>query len=190
MWVTVRDGMLLTSLTIHGMTCCEEAEIDTHFPTLDPDVRALLDGPNFVHLCTLMADGSPRRTVVWGATHGEHAIIFTNNPGGLKGRNMARDPRVAITVVVRENPYRAASCAAAWTARDRRGGGRARRMSVKFTGDPFPMRDNTVYLIAPDYSRFAALPFADTRPRRSEPGATAGPSGLTCPVTRLARTAV
>ena len=155
--------------SIHAMTYCEEAEVDTHFPTLDPDVRALLDGPNFVHLCTLMADGSPHSTVVWGATRGEHAIVFTNNPGGLKGRNMARDPRVAITVVDRENPYRAGQLRGRveGTLTGAEADALVDAMSVKFTGDPFPMRDNTVYLIAPEYSRFAALPFADT-PAKTE----------------------
>lgn len=138
--------------------------MNRHSPTVHPDVRALLDGPNFVHLCTLMADGSPHSTVVWGATRGEHAIVFTNNPVGLKGRNMARDPRVAITVVDRENPYRAGQLRGRveGTLTGPEADALVDAMSVKFTGDAFPMRENTVYLISAEYSRFAELPFADT----------------------------
>jgi PPOX class probable F420-dependent enzyme len=131
---------------------------------LDVRVRALLDGANFVHLCTLMPDGSPHSTVVWGATHGDHAIVFTNNPGGLKGRNMARDPRVAITVVDRDNPYRAGQLRGRveGTLTGDEADALVDDMSVKFTGNPFPMRENTVYLIAAEGSRFAELPFEDT----------------------------
>jgi PPOX class probable F420-dependent enzyme len=131
---------------------------------LDPEVRALLDGANFVHLSTLMPDGAPHGTVVWGAVHDDHAIVFTNNPDGLKGRNMARDPRVAITVVDRDNPYRAGQLRGhvEGTLSGEEADAIVDAMSVKFTGESFPMRDNTVYLIAVDSSRFAELPFADT----------------------------
>jgi PPOX class probable F420-dependent enzyme len=131
---------------------------------LDARVRALLDSANFVHLCTVMPDGSPHSTVVWGATHDDHAIVFTNNPGGLKGRNMARDPRVAITVVDRDNPYRAGQLRGRvkGTLTGDEADALVDDMSVKFTGNPFPMRANTVYLIAVETSRFAELPFEDT----------------------------
>ena len=64
----------------------------------------------------------------------------------------------------RENPYRAGQLRGRvdGTLTGAEADALVDAMSVKFTGDPFPMRDNTVYLIAPDYSRFAglALPFA------------------------------
>jgi hypothetical protein len=36
------------------------------------EVRALLEEPNFVHLSTLRADGSPRNWVVWVGLDGDH----------------------------------------------------------------------------------------------------------------------
>jgi PPOX class probable F420-dependent enzyme len=131
---------------------------------LDSGVRALLDGPNFVHLATLMADGAPHSTVVWGATRGDHAIFFTNDPESLKGRNIARDGRVAMSIADRDNPYRTGQL---------RGhvdgtitGDDADRIvdeiSQVYVGAPFPMRGNTVYLIAVDRSSLTELPFSDT----------------------------
>jgi hypothetical protein len=35
-------------------------------------------------------------------------------------------------------------------------------MACKYTGNPFPLRDNTVYLVEVTRSRFTELPFADT----------------------------
>ena len=32
---------------------------------LSQDVKQLIDGPNFAHLATLMADGSPQSVPVW-----------------------------------------------------------------------------------------------------------------------------
>jgi hypothetical protein len=32
---------------------------------LSPDIRKLIDGPNFAHLATLMPDGSPQSAPVW-----------------------------------------------------------------------------------------------------------------------------
>ena len=129
----------------------------------DPGVRALLDGANFVHLSTLMPDGAPHSTTVWGATHGDYAVFFTNNPGGLKGRNIARDGRVAISIVDRDNPYRTGQLRGHLhgTMTGDEADALVDAMSVKSTGAPFPLRDNTVYLIAVDHSRLTELPFDD-----------------------------
>lgn len=129
-----------------------------------PSVRALLEGANFLHLATLMADGSPHSTVVWGHTRGDHAIFFTNNPDSLKGRNVARDPRVAISLVDRDNPYRAGQLRGrvVGTLTGPEADALVDDMACKYTGNPFPLRDNTVYLVEVTRSRFTELPFADT----------------------------
>ena len=69
-----------------------------------------------------MPGGSPHSTVVWGATRGDRAAFFTNNPASLKVRNIARDPRVSMSLVDRNNPYRSGFL---------RG-----RVVEKLTGDP------------------------------------------------------
>jgi PPOX class probable F420-dependent enzyme len=78
-------------------------------PTLQipSDVRELLTAPNYAHLATLRADGSPRNHVVWVGLEGDHVLVCTSD-FTWKAKDMRRDPRVALSVVDRENPYRMA----------------------------------------------------------------------------------
>ena len=61
-------------------------------------------GPNLAFLATVMDDGSPQVTPVWIALEDGH-ITFNTAAGRLKVKNMRRDPRVAIAVVDRDDPY-------------------------------------------------------------------------------------
>ena len=74
---------------------------------LSAEVKQLVDGPNFAHLATLMSDGSPQSVPVWIGREGEHLIICTGE-GSLKAKNTKRDPRVSLSVVAMDNPYREA----------------------------------------------------------------------------------
>jgi len=65
----------------------------------------ILDKPAFAHLSTIMADGSPQASAVWVDTDGP-LIVVNSAEGRLKDRNIRRDPRVAISVIDPENPYR------------------------------------------------------------------------------------
>jgi len=71
---------------------------------LSQDARRLLDAANFAHLSTLQEDGSPKVEPVWVGREGD-LVLVTSDANSLKGRNLARDPRVAISVVDFENPY-------------------------------------------------------------------------------------
>ena len=107
---------------------------------LPDDVRALLDVPNYVHLSTLRADGSPRNWVVWIAVEGDHLLICTSD-STWKAKDMRRDPRVAISVIDAANPYRMA--AVQGRVIEVRPDEDCRYMdpiSVKYTGLPFPSR--------------------------------------------------
>lgn len=64
----------------------------------------LLDEPNFAHVVTLMPDGMPQTTPVW-IDRDADAVAFNTAKGRTKHRNLQRDPRVALSVVDRENPY-------------------------------------------------------------------------------------
>ena len=68
---------------------------------------ALLDGPNFGHVATILPDGSPHSVAVWIGVEGDRIVFFTQ-PSSRKARNLDADPRLAISVVDRENPYRSA----------------------------------------------------------------------------------
>ena len=53
---------------------------------LSNEVKALLDGPNFAHLATLMPDGSPQGVPVWIGREGDRILICTGE-GSLKAKN-------------------------------------------------------------------------------------------------------
>ncbi|MDO8615481.1 MAG: PPOX class F420-dependent oxidoreductase [Dehalococcoidia bacterium] len=72
--------------------------------TLAPGVKKLFQEPNFAHMATLMADGSPQVSPVWVELDGDRIIVNTAE-GRAKPRNVRRDPRVAISVVNQSNPY-------------------------------------------------------------------------------------
>ena len=59
---------------------------------LSNEIRALLDGPNFAHLATLMPDGSPQSVPVWVGREGDRILICTGE-GSLKAKNTRREPR-------------------------------------------------------------------------------------------------
>jgi len=67
--------------------------------------RDLLTGPNFAHLTTLMADGSPQVTPVWIDAEGD-LVLFNTAEGRVKTRNLDRDGRVALSIQDVQNPYR------------------------------------------------------------------------------------
>jgi len=118
-----------------------------------PDtVRDLLDRPNFAHVATLLPDGAPHSVPVWVGLEGNR-IAFLTHPESRKARNLARDPRVAISVTDRDQPHTMAQVRgrvterlegdAAWTIID--------RLSNKYLGQPYPERtDRVVFLVEPE----------------------------------------
>lgn len=104
------------------------------------DVRALLDAPNYAHLSTLRADGSPRNHVVWVGLEGDHLLVCTDE-SSWKAKDMRRDPRVALSIVDLDNPYRMASLQGRVVeVRSDVGCRYMDRISVKYTNAPFPNR--------------------------------------------------
>jgi PPOX class probable F420-dependent enzyme len=72
--------------------------------TFDDATRRLLDGKNFATVATLNPDGGPHSSVVWFIRDGD-AILFSTISTRKKARNLARDPRISVTVFELENPY-------------------------------------------------------------------------------------
>jgi len=67
--------------------------------------RALLAAPNFASLATTMADGGPQVSVVWIDADADTILVNTAE-GRTKTENMRRDPRLAICLFDRNEPYR------------------------------------------------------------------------------------
>jgi PPOX class probable F420-dependent enzyme len=108
--------------------------------SLPAEVRDLLDAPNYVHLTTLRKDGSPRSWVVWVGLEGDHVLVCTGE-GAWKAKDMVNDPRVSLSVTDGANPYRMAAVQGRVVeVRDDSDGRYMNPISVKYTGQPFPMR--------------------------------------------------
>ncbi|OLC37377.1 MAG: hypothetical protein AUH81_06370 [Candidatus Rokubacteria bacterium 13_1_40CM_4_69_5] len=136
---------------------------------LSPDVRALLEEPNFAHLATLMPDGSPHSAPVWVGVEGDRILIATGD-GSLKGKNTKRDPRVSLSVVAMDNPYREAQLRGRVV--ERRPDPKLEvidRISRKYTGKEFSMRGNpeqrVVLVIEVERARYTVLPFRHALPK-------------------------
>ncbi len=67
--------------------------------------RAFLENPFVGVATTLRPDGSPHATVVWVDVD-DDGVSFNTAYGRTKPRNLARDPRVGLTVVDPENAFR------------------------------------------------------------------------------------
>ena len=72
---------------------------------LTPEQRKLVEAPNLAHFVTLMKDGSPQVTPVWVHCDDEYIIVNTAE-GRQKPLNLARDPRVALSIADAEDPYK------------------------------------------------------------------------------------
>jgi PPOX class probable F420-dependent enzyme len=59
----------------------------------------------FANLATLNADGSPQVTPVWIDFDGTNILVNTAR-GRVKDRNLRREPRVALSLLDPDNPYR------------------------------------------------------------------------------------
>ena len=75
--------------------------------SLEPIPAELFAGGHVVHLSTLRADGSPQSRPLWTIVH-EGDVVFFTQATSPKARDVARDPRVALSVTDKQNPYRSA----------------------------------------------------------------------------------
>jgi PPOX class probable F420-dependent enzyme len=107
---------------------------------LPHDVRALLAAPNYVHLATLRADGSPRGWVVWVGLEDDRVLVCTDDRD-WKAKDMLRDPRVALSVIDAADPYRMAALQGRVTeVRPDVDCAYMDAIAIKYTSRPFPFR--------------------------------------------------
>ena len=128
---------------------------------LPDDVRELFAARNYAHLATMGPKG-PTSVPIWIDVDGDRLFFFTQS-GSRKAKNIADDPRVALSIVDRDDPYRQADVRgrvverldgeAALAAMD--------RLSQKYIGAPFPMRtpETVAFLVEVDKARHVKLPF-------------------------------
>lgn len=130
---------------------------------LTDDVKALIRGANFAHLATLMPDGSPLVTPVWVDLEGDRLLVGTSE-GSLKAKNARRESRVALSIVAFDNPYVEAQLRGRVAERWKDAEFKIMdRVSLKYTGQKFPMRQNpadrVVLVIDVEHARFTRWAF-------------------------------
>jgi PPOX class probable F420-dependent enzyme len=139
---------------------------------LDANIRRLLDAPNFGSLATLMPDGSPKVEPVWVGREGDHILIATDSRG-LKGKNIAQDDRIALSVTDYENPYEQALIRGrVIETRDDNDLAVLDALSREYLGRPFPRRkwsSRVVYVIEAAVARYYKSPLEHAPARRTEP---------------------
>ena len=126
------------------------------------EVRELFAARNYAHLATAGPKG-PTSVPIWIDVEGDRLVFFTQRHS-RKAVNIGRDPRVALSVVDHDDPYRQADVRgrvverlegdAAIAAMD--------RLSQKYIGAPFPMRDpdtTVAFIVEVDRARHVKLPF-------------------------------
>ena len=89
-----------------------------------------------------LGDGTPHVDPVWIDLGGETVLVCTG-ASSLKAKNTRRDPRVGLSVVSMENPYEEAQLRGRVVEqRPDRDFAVMDRITRKYTGKPFPWRDN------------------------------------------------
>jgi len=135
---------------------------------LSPEVKQLIDRPNFAHLATLMPDGSPQSVPVWVGREGDRIVVCTGE-SSLKAKNTRRDPRIALSIVDFTNPYEEVQIRG--RVIERRPDPDLKAMdpiSHKYTSKPFPFRNpegRVALVIEVEKVRYTKLPFEHT-PRK------------------------
>lgn len=71
---------------------------------MSPEVAKLIEDKNLAFVATLMKNDSPQITPVW-IDLVDGIILVNTAKGRVKQKNVSRDPRVAIAIVDRNNPY-------------------------------------------------------------------------------------
>jgi PPOX class probable F420-dependent enzyme len=136
---------------------------------LDAGTRALLAGPNYAHVSTLMRDGSPHSVPVWIDVEGEHPVLV-KELDSVGMRNLRRDPRLALSITCATDPFcmtlirgRAAEVREDHAAAQER----VRRLALLYIGRPYPGEmpaDLVTVVVAPERVSYRRLPGFSPRP--------------------------
>ena len=122
---------------------------------LDPALRRALESRPVAHLATVLPDGSPHCVPVFVGIEGDRIAVFTG-PATRKARNLRRDPRLALSLTLPDDPFTPVvvrgevaewlDADAAWEIVD--------RIQISYTGQPYPRGDERVVaLIEPTIQR-------------------------------------
>ncbi len=80
-------------------------EKGTQKPVTPENYSDLLSSTALAHVATIGPEGEPQNNPVWFDWDGQH-VKYSQTKTRQKYRNLNRDPRIALSIVDPENPYR------------------------------------------------------------------------------------
>jgi PPOX class probable F420-dependent enzyme len=106
------------------------------------EIMPLLQDKNFVFVATVMEDGSPQITPTWVDVEQDGTVLVNTAMGRVKQKNVTRDPRIAVSVIDKDNPYHTASIRGKVVEQTRQGADEhIDKMAKKYLGmDRYPGR--------------------------------------------------
>jgi PPOX class probable F420-dependent enzyme len=72
---------------------------------LEGRARELVEAPNFASIGTIRKDGTPVINIIWADVDDDGSVVVNSAEGRSWPKNLRRDPRVAVTVPDKDNPY-------------------------------------------------------------------------------------
>jgi len=117
--------------------------------TLTEEQAELFLDKNFAVVATLDRDGAPQTSVVWTDWDGENVVFNTTRPRA-KGQNLEEDPRVSLTVIDIENPYRYVEVAGIAELDDEGADEHINKLAQKYWGEDYRNpRDRVIVRVRP-----------------------------------------
>jgi PPOX class probable F420-dependent enzyme len=112
-------------------------------PPVPPEIDAFLREPNPAVIATLRPDGSPHSVATWYDWE-DGRVLVNMRDTRLRLGYMRRDPRVALTVIGKDDWYTHVSLIGrAVTIEDDADLGGIDRLSMRYFGRPYRQRDQT-----------------------------------------------
>lgn len=99
-------------------------------------VKKFLEKPNVAVLATISPSGRPQATPVWFLLDGDE-ILMNTSQGRVKLRNVQADPRVAVTIYDKDNPYLYVQVRGRITIDPKSGARDIDRLSQRYRGKPY-----------------------------------------------------
>lgn len=99
-------------------------------------VKKFLEKPNLAVLATISPSGRPQATPVWFLLDGDE-ILMNTSQGRVKLRNVQADPRVAVTIYDKDNPYMYVQVRGRITIDPKSGARDIDRLSQRYRGKPY-----------------------------------------------------
>ncbi len=131
---------------------------------MSAEAQNLVRRPNFAHLATVRANGSPKLDPVWIDLVDPATVIMATGQDSLKTQNVLRDQRVAISIVDIDNPYEELQIRGTCVVEPDSDMAVLDALSHKYTGKPFPARGDTgvAFWVTVTQYLYQDLPFEHT----------------------------